>query len=185
MSEDPRLAAVTKASSDLGGPFSDIDHEQIAERFIAMYDALRLQQGEEVRQHQSRDRSTLAVDNATAPAAPITAGADPQPGWYVALHDGLLVNCIERIEDGWVNGAYELTTEWPYMVFTLGPRIDDLLRDAARVKQMERALGAAKDFIVLEELSPAEHVFEIHKRAEVRAKIYTLIDAEIAREREE
>lgn len=182
MSEDPRLAAVVKASSDLGGPFSDIDHEQIAERFIAMYDALRLQQGEEVRQHQSRDRSTLAVDNATAPAAPVTAGADPQPGWYVVLRNGRAVDCIHRISKGWRRFGEELTEEWPYMVFTLGPRVDDLLRDAARVKQMERALGAAKDFIVLEELAPAEHIFEIHKRAEVRAKIYALIDAEIARE---
>ena len=134
MSEDSRLAAVTKASSDLGGPFSDIDHEQIAERFIAMYDALRLQQGEEVMQHQPRDRSTLAVDNETAPAAPVTAGADPQPGWYVVLHDGLPVSCIQRISKGWVNSPDELTAEWPYMVFTLGPRVGDLLRDAARYR---------------------------------------------------
>lgn len=49
-------------------------------RFLPGFkDALRAfdQQGEEVRQHQPRDRSTLDPDNATAPAALVTAGADP------------------------------------------------------------------------------------------------------------
>lgn len=146
MSEDSRLAAVTKASSDLGGPFSDIDHEQIAERFIAMYDALRLQQGEEVMQHQSRDKSTLEADNAMAPAAPVTAGAEPQP-------------------------------EWPYMVFALGPRVDDLLRDAARYRWLraehrisELFVGDGRDAINVD-----HHVPEV---------MDALIDAEIAREKD-
>lgn len=63
MSEDPRIAAVAKALRDLGGPFSDIDHEQMAERFIAMEDALQ--------------QATDSLITRRPPTAPITAGADP------------------------------------------------------------------------------------------------------------
>lgn len=110
----------------------------------------------------------------------MTDAAKPEPGFYeqVRAQCRHLNPCIYPE----CNGGYSRCDRFADGLAAGMAIYDDLLRDAARVKQMERALGAAKDFIVLEELAPAEHVFEIHKRAEVRAKIYALIDAEIARE---
>lgn len=45
---------------------------------------------------------------------------------------------------------------------------------------VKKALEAARTLFVIDELSPAEHRFEIKKRNEVRHKVIEMIDAALA-----
>jgi hypothetical protein len=61
----------------------------------------------------------------------MTDAAKLEPGWYSVFHDGRLVKCIERTDLGWFIDD-DLVEDWPYITWTRGPRVEDLLRDAAR-----------------------------------------------------
>lgn len=63
--------------------------------------------------------------------------ANPKLGWYAVFHKSRLVHCIEHTDRGWFvrDGFVE---DWPYNTWVLGPRIKDLLRDAARYKICRR-----------------------------------------------
>lgn len=58
--------------------------------------------------------------------------SEPREGWYAVLWGGRFATVIQRRENGW-HDPYrnECSEKWPYIEWTLGPRIDDLLRDAA------------------------------------------------------
>ena len=99
--------------------------------------------------------------------------ANPKPGWYAVFHKSRLVHCIERTDRGWFvhDGFVE---DWPYNTWTLGPRIEDLLRDAARYRWLlkQTAISGTElyDLYAACNWEPAE------------GQIDALIDAEIARE---
>ena len=93
--------------------------------------------------------------------------ATPEPGWYAVLHNGKFVRPVLRTNDGFFvfeTCSQDFTRDWPFMVYTIGPRIDDLLRDAARLNWL------------------IEHQ-RIGLRGESPKEIRQAIDAEIAREK--
>lgn len=85
-------------------------------------------------------------------------------GWYVA-HKGGHTVCIERTATGWRGFLGELPSDW-----TLGPRIADLMRDAARYRWIEN--HASVETARWHWIGPSQE-----------DPLGTIIDAEIARER--
>ena len=76
-------------------------------------------------------------------ATPVTAGTEPQPGWYVVTAPSGRVMCIRRGEWGDKNRYWDIG-ESPVSLapdWILGPRVDDLLRDAAEAKRLREIVN--------------------------------------------
>lgn len=75
-----------------------------------------------------------------------------EPGWYIVLHNNKFHSCILKTNKYWITTDGE-TKNWPYMVFTLGPRVEDLIRDAeitkgaiAECREVEQIAGKALSY---------------------------------------
>ena len=118
-----------------------------------------------------------------------TAGAEPQPGWYVVTHDHRVygVQCALRtIRRMW---EYDRAVHHGLPLgFVIGPRVDDLLRDAARYRWLIDHHSWVSPEKKWGEPSPGEagigYEWLQSKPGEFPG-FDALIDAEIAREREE
>ena len=100
--------------------------------------------------------------------------ANPKPGWYVATDQDGITQCIWRASSGeWHCAAWGYPVDLP-PGWTLGPRIEDLLRDAARYRWLlkQTAISGTElyDLYAACNWEPAE------------GQIDALIEAEIARE---
>lgn len=88
------------------------------------------------------------------------------PGWYVAFKRPGKVCCFERLEEGWRGFLGPLPPGW-----TLGPKLSDLMRDAARYRWLRSVFNGV--------MTIGEGTLSAYNAEELDS----LIDAEIKRDR--
>lgn len=80
--------------------------------------------------------------------------SEPREGWYAVLWGGRFATVIQRRENGWHDPhRNECSEKWPYIEWTLGPRIDWLMLEAARYRYVKEELSP-EDFATV----PAEEL---------------------------
>lgn len=87
---------------------------------------------------------------------------DLKPGWYLITHASRAPECWFCRHDGrWAPHRYHaFPTDEPPLGWTLGPRIDDLLRDAARFDWLLRDKRLGNDTYVVRKWIDAEVALE-------------------------
>lgn len=105
--------------------------------------------------------------------------ANPESGWYVITNPNCdQVECVFRYQSGnWaLPGGHSAVLP---ACWTLGPRIDDLLRDAARYQWIVSHPGRMEDLYAACNWEP------VYETCSWRSpQVDALIDAEIAREKQ-
>ena len=89
------------------------------------------------------------------------AVSEPKPGWYIAWHKEHPENwfCIERRSYSWLVYGTPIYIRNPPDDLTLGPALDDLMRDAARYRWLRERRSypfGSTDWDDVDELIDAE-----------------------------